>query len=279
MDNMNLPGFGTAPCNTLGVRWRLAVGDTDQSAMKPFGQPTATGEWTFQTTSWSAVLRAGDALAEGSREALEGLCRVYWFPLYAFVRRKGYPEEDAKDLTQAFFSRLLEKHGLSHAASDKGRFRTFLLCSMQNFLNNEWDRARALKRGGAVPAISLEGIDPETRYRLEPVETLTPDRLFDRRWAQETMSQALARLRAEFDGLGKSQRFDALKGFLVGGGDFGSYAAAAEALGVTEQAIKGAVLRLRRRLGELLRQQIAETVTDEAMIEQELRHLLEALCD
>lgn len=234
----------------------------------------------FRTTHWSVVLRAGEEESPRRRNALEELCRTYWFPLYAFVRRKGHKEEEAKDLTQAFFAHLLEKkHRLEGVGPEKGKFRTFLLCSLTNFLANEWDRARTLKRGGSVNFISLDEQDPEERYRLEPTDQLTPERLFERRWAQATMTQVLARLRSEFDEMGKERRFDTLKGFLLGDSEFTSYAEAAEQLGVTEQAIKGAVHRLRRRFGELLREEIGQTVEKPEAVDEEIRYLLAALRD
>lgn len=238
--------------------------------------PGSADARTFRSTLWSVVLRAGNPSLD-SPEALEKLCRTYWFPLYAFVRRKGFSEQDAQDLTQAFFGRLLSKQALAQVGPEKGRFRTFLLCSMNNFLANEWDRARTLKRGGNVEFVSRDELDFEERYQLGSPESSTPDQLFDRRWAEETMALALGRLRTEFEGSGKDERFGVLKGFLAGNSEFSSYAEAAAHLGVSEQAIKGAVLRLRRRLGELLREQIEETIDDPKLIDQELRHLLSAL--
>jgi len=234
----------------------------------------------FRTTHWSVVLQAGNAASPDSAAALERLCRTYWFPLYAFIRRKGHSEEDAKDLAQAFFAHLLDDHHrLGTVGPEKGKFRSFLLCSLANFLANEWDRRRTLKRGGAIQFMSLDEQDAEERFRIEPVDHLTPERLFERRWAQAVMAQVLARLRTEFDGAGKERRFDALKGFLLGDSTFSSYAEAAGQLGVTEQAIKGAVLRLRRRFGEVLREEIAQTVEQPEAVDEEIRYLLAALRD
>jgi len=233
---------------------------------------------SFRTTHWSVVLKAGHDSSPESSAALEQLCRAYWFPLYAFVRRKGYPEEEAKDLTQAFFARLLEKKGLERVGPEKGKFRTFLLCSLGNFLANEWDRARTLKRGGGLNFISLDEQDPVGHYRPEAEDDLTPERVLERRWAQAIMTQVLARLRAEFESSGREQRFDLLKGFLLGDSEFASYAEGATRLGVSEQAIKGAVLRLRRRFGELLREEISHTVDKPEAVDEEIRYLFAALC-
>lgn len=205
-------------------------------------------------------MAAGDAGSPQAREALERLCRAYWYPLYAYVRRKGYDAPDAQDLTQSFFARLLEKDYLSAADRKKGRFRSFLLGSLEHFLAREWTRARAQKRGGGQPAFSLDAVDAEERYRLEPVDELSPDRLFDRRWAMTVIAEAMARLRGECVADGKGELFEKLAGLLSGEKGEGRHGELASALGLSEGAVKVALHRLRRRFGELVRDEIAQTV-------------------
>jgi DNA-directed RNA polymerase specialized sigma24 family protein len=233
-----------------------------------------TQSGSFRTTQWTLVFNAADGGSPSNSDALEELCRSYWFPIYVFLRRKGYAEEQSRDLTQSFFARILAKNSLSFACPRKGKFRTFLLSSLNNFLANEWDRLKAQKRGGDREIISLDCEDAENRYAMESSFTGSPELHFDRKWAQEVMRRVMAALRAEFDSSGKSERFEHLKGFLLGDGPFESYAAAAKQLNTTEQAIKGAVLRLRRRVGEALREEIAGTVENEAEAQAEIRYLL-----
>jgi RNA polymerase sigma-70 factor (ECF subfamily) len=219
----------------------------------------------FAHTRWSVVLAAQDPVR--ATTALEELCRTYWYPLYAYVRRCGHSAEDAQDLTQAFFARLLEKNWLESVAPEKGRFRAFLLVALKHFLANEWDKARAQKRGGGVVPVSL---DAETRYQREPRDELSPDRLFDRQWALAVLAIVLHRL-------GDKQRlFAALRGTLTGEEPAGGYAAVARQLGLNEGAIKVAVHRLRKRYRELLRAEIAQTVSDPAQVAEELRSLFAA---
>ena len=231
----------------------------------------------FQTTLWSVVLAAGAAERTGAREALEKLCRCYWPPLYAYIRRRGYGPEDAEDLTQEFFQRLLEKDYLRLADQKRGRFRTFLLTSMQHFLINEWERQSALKRGGGQAQISWDRDAAEAFYLSEKSDQLSPEKIFERRWAVSLLEQVLSKLRQEYTRAGKAQLFDGLKDFLWGDTENASYAELAKGLAATEGALRVAMHRLRHRYRELLRAEIANTVADASEIEDEIRHLFEAL--
>lgn len=231
----------------------------------------------FAATRWTVVLAAAKGRASPeAADAMAQLCRVYWYPLYAFIRRRGYETHAAEDLTQEFFARLLEKHGLAGIDRAKGKFRAFLLAAVKHFLANERDRAQAQKRGGGRTVIAWEGLDAEARYRLEPAHELTPERLFERRWALAVLDQVLARLQAEFDEGDRTRLFETLKGTLTGGLDV-TYAVIAEQLGMSEVAVKVAVHRLRRRFRDVLREEIAHTVADPAEIDEEIRQLLDCL--
>ncbi|NLY00922.1 MAG: sigma-70 family RNA polymerase sigma factor [Rhodopirellula sp.] len=223
----------------------------------------------FATTHWSMVISAGGPRAAEAGRALAVLCENYWFPVYAFVRRAGHSAEDAQDLTQEFFVRLLDKHFLAVADRNKGRFRTFLLTAVKRFLANEYDRLQAKKRGGGQTIVSLDGL--EARYCQEPADTLTPERIFERQWALTLLDQVLARLQAEMAADGKAALFDALKGHLTGSQAV-SYATTAAGLRMTEGAVKVAAHRLRRRYRELLREEIAQTVASPDEIEEEVRY-------
>jgi RNA polymerase sigma-70 factor (ECF subfamily) len=231
----------------------------------------------FVATRWSVVLSARDRQSPQSTEALETLCRAYWYPLYAFVRRQGHSPPDAQDLTQEFFARLLQKDFLKAVARDKGRFRTFLLVALKRFLANEWHRAHAAKRGGCQTRFSLDAELAERRYGVEPVEKLTADRIYERRWALTLLDTTLARLQQEFAAAGKAEQFERLKGFLTTEADAAAGAKAAAALGMSEGALRVTVHRLRRRFGELFRKEIAHTVAVPAEVDAELRHLMEVL--
>ena len=209
--------------------------------------------------------RAADAMAE--------LCRTYWYPLYAYVRRRGHETSEAEDLTQEFFARLLAKDYLAGVDPEKGKFRAFLLASLKHFLMNEWDRSRAQKRGGGKPLVSLDALSAEGRYRLEPAHNLTAERLFERQWALTVLEQVLARLQAEWASHGRQAIFDALKGSLTGAAEAG-YAEIGDGLAMTEAAVKVAAHRLRRRYRELLREEIAQTVASPEEIDDEIRYLL-----
>ena len=230
----------------------------------------------FATTRWSVVLAAGHDTA-GGRESLAGLCQSYWLPLYAYVRRRGYSPEDAQDLTQAFFTRLLEKHWIAGADQARGRFRSFLLAAMKHFLADEWDRERAQKRGGGVALLPLEFATAEAQYAREPADAETPDRIFERRWALTLLEHVLARLRAEYVRDGKGPLFEALHPCLVGERTAQPYADLAGTLGSSEAAIKSAVHRLRQRYRRLLREEIASTIDGDDRIDDELRHLFAVL--
>jgi len=233
----------------------------------------------FATTRWSLVLAAGQATNVRSAEALASLCEMYWYPVYAFIRRQGCRAEDCADLTQAFFARVLEKNYFHDADPARGRFRAFLCASIRHFLSNERDRARTLKRGGTQPPISLDVETAEGTYRLEPRDDLTPEKLFDRRWALILLERVLARLRHNHVSAGKGEMFDRLKGFLTGDSTGVLYADVAKALGMTEGAVKVAVHRLRRHFRDTLIQEIAETVSDPADIDAEIEYLLKAVSE
>lgn len=231
----------------------------------------------FSTTRWSLVVAAGDARTEHSAAALASLCEIYWYPVYVFIRRQGYPADDCADLTQAFFTRVLEKNYFAAVDRERGRFRAFLCASLRHYLSNERDRKRALKRGGARPAISLDAETAEGRYQLEPREGLTPERLFDRRWALLLLERVLGRLQAEQHSAGRSAQFAELREFLSGDGGGVPYAEVAHRLKSTEGAIKVAVHRLRRRFRDLLVEEISETVDDPGEIDGEIAHLLKVV--
>ena len=231
----------------------------------------------FATTHWSLVVaaRSDEASQTRARKALEELCRAYWYPLYTFVRNRGHSSSDAQDLTQSFFARIIETSGFASADPERGRFRSYLLGAMKHFLANEWHRAQAQKRGGGVTFLELDALDPETRYALKPAETTDPQAGFDREWAQESIARAMEKLRADSETSGKGELFQALKGSLTG--DEPARSETAARLGITEGAVKIAVHRLRRRYRELLRAEIAETVTDPSDIDDEMRYLVAAL--
>jgi RNA polymerase sigma factor (sigma-70 family) len=231
----------------------------------------------FATTHWSVVVAAGRTDSPSVQAALSQLCQTYWYPLYAFVRRQGHSPHDAQDLTQEYFARMLEKNCLADVERSKGRFRSFLLASLKHFLANEWDKARAQKRGGGVTFIPLDAASAETRYGIEPADTETADKLFERRWALTLLDRVLTRLRDEYATQGKLRVFDQLKHTLTGESASAPYAELSIALGTTEGAVKVVVHRLRKRYRELLRDEIADTVSNKADVEEELRHLFDAL--
>jgi RNA polymerase sigma factor (sigma-70 family) len=235
------------------------------------------GARRFATTRWSQVIAAGDARTPDAGEALARLCELYWYPLYAYVRRWGYDADEAQDLTQEFFSRLLEKHYLRDADPARGRFRSFLLASLKHFLSNERDRVNAVKRGGRATVLPLEFESAEGRYSLEPPDAETPETVYERRWALTLLERTLGRLRAEFEGAGRQALFSRLEGHLTGEQDTVPYAELGRELGMSEGAIKVAVHRLRRRFGALLRAEILETVSDPDEVDEEIRYLFQAL--
>jgi RNA polymerase sigma-70 factor (ECF subfamily) len=231
----------------------------------------------FATTHWSIVLAARDPVQPQSREALSELCMIYWYPLYAFVRRRGQAPEEAQDLTQAFFLRLLEKDYLRVVDRAKGRFRSFLLAAFEHFLHNEYDRARARKRGGGRQPLSLDFTSAEDRYAVEPAHTETPDKLFERRWALTLLYCVLARLEQEWKDAGKEKIFERLRPCLLEEPQSLPYAAIGEELHMSPAAVKMVVHRLRKRYRALLREEIARTVEDPEQVDDEIAGLFAAL--
>lgn len=243
----------------------------------PSVEPGLAGSAQFTTTHWSVVLAAKAGESEEAERALAQLCGTYWYPLYAFVRRRGFSPSDAEDLTQDFFYRLLDRHYLSAVDYRKGRFRTFLLVALERFLANEWRRVRAQKRGGQITFVSMDQDAAEQRYALEPACWMSPEKIYEQNCALALLEQALQRLRREFDAQGKSARFEQLKPFLTADGPAASYAELAQRLGSTQASLKMAVSRLRARYGALLREEIANTVSSPEQVDEELRALLAGL--
>ncbi len=231
------------------------------------------GGGTFATTHWSVVLAAGSSDSPQAKAALETLCRTYWYPLYAYARRRGYGHEDAQDLTQGFLLQLLERNSFARVSPNKGRFRSFLLAGLNYFLADQRERATAQKRGGGKPVLSFDAQAAEQRYALEPVDNRSPDKLFERQWALALLDQVLIRLEREFREAGKTRLFERLREFLVAGTGEETYAEAAQGLGMSSEAFKKAVQRLRRRYYELFRQEILRTVSEPAEVEEEMRCL------
>lgn len=235
--------------------------------------PSAKVSGLFATTHWSVVLAAGQTESPQSAEALEQLCRTYWYPLYAFVRRRGYSPQDTEDLLQGFFARFLDKHDLGDVDQAKGRFRAFLLAALKHYLANEWDKAKAIKRGGLVEFLSLDAATAESRYYEEPVSALTPEKLYEQRWAYGLLERVMERLQQEFDTSGQSSLFEAVKDFLLGDSQDVSYADVAARQGLSEGALKKRVQRLRQHYQRLLREEIAQTVARPEDVEDEIRYL------
>jgi RNA polymerase sigma-70 factor (ECF subfamily) len=237
----------------------------------------AGGRRRFATTRWSLVLAAGGDPSEHADRALSELCADYWYPLYAYVRRRGYEAEDARDLTQAFFARLLEKRRLRAADPARGRFRSFLLASMKNFLTSEWRRQATLKRGAGVEILRIDYEGAEARYRVEPAHSLTPEAIYERRWALALLDRAIDDLRSSYTRRGKTELFDALKGHLGGDADAAPFSELSRRLGQSEGALRTALFRLRARWRDRLRELVAETVQEGDTIDDELHRLLAAL--
>lgn len=247
------------------------------------------GRWRFATTQWSVVLAAGKGGADTpagaapsageARDALSLLCRTYWYPLYAYVRARGHGADEAQDLTQSFFARLLEKNTLRAADPERGRFRSFLLASLKHFLANEWDRQSAQKRGGGRPVASLDVAydDAERRYAREPADTLTPERLFERGWAVTLLDTVLEDLRSRYAAEGKGELFARLKPYLAGDATAPPYAQTAADAGMSEGAVQVVVHRMRKRYRELLREHIEQTVESPEQAEEEIRDLFRAV--
>jgi RNA polymerase sigma-70 factor (ECF subfamily) len=252
---------------------------SNDSSERLEGVPASSGggaPGVFVTTHWSIVLAAQDKDAAGSAEALELLCRAYWYPLYAYARRSGQNPADAEDLTQGFFARLLEKDYLKSAAREKGRFRTFLLVALKRYLANEWDRSHARKRGGFNTIVPIDQAVAETRFAAEPSHSVPPDLLFDRQWATTLLDRSLARLREEYVTSGRAKLFEYLQNCLAQEESRLPYAEIAARLNLTEAAVKMAVHRFRARYREVLRAEIAQTVASAEDIDEEIRHLFSA---
>ena len=228
------------------------------------------------TTHWTVVLAAGKRSTPQSDRALEELCRTYWFPLYAYVRRRGHSKEDAEDLTQEFFARFLEKNYLEGLSAERGRFRAFLLASLKHFLANEWDKSRRQKRGGGVTPLSLDWQTADTQFQIAATAEPSPDKAFDREWAVTLLAKVIKRLQAECEADGRDKQFAELKIFLTAGKGELSHADAAKALGMDEGAVRVAVHRLRKRYRQLLRDEIAQTLADAADVDEEMRALFGA---
>src|SRR5947207_5124908 len=240
------------------------------------GQSTQNGAAAFATTHWSVVLAAqGESAA--AREALEKLCRTYWWPLYGFVRREGYRPEEAQDLTQAFFARLLERRDLETVRQERGRLRSYLLTSINKFLSKARHREMTVKRGEGRPLVSLDDLLARERADQEPAHKLSPDRIYERRWALTLLEQVLVRLRAEYEAAGKLPLFDRMKELLAGESGQLSQAEIAAEMGMNENAVKQAFHRLRHRYRQLLEEEIAHTVAAPDDVEDELRHFIAVL--
>jgi RNA polymerase sigma-70 factor (ECF subfamily) len=232
---------------------------------------------SFASTHWSIVLKAGDRPSPDSQQALEALCSTYWYPLYAYARRQGHAVDEAEDLVQAFFARLLEGDVLSVADPVRGRFRSFLRTAFRNFTVNERERLQAIKRGGSVRRLSIDVASGESKYRLEPAHLLTAERLYEKQWAVTLLDHVMSLLRDEFVRAGKERQFECLKAYLPGGRSEDGFAAASEQLGISKGAAMAATSRLRRRYRELLRAEIARTISDEEEVDDEIGQLFEAL--
>ncbi len=230
----------------------------------------------FATTHWTVVLAAGKRHTPQAAGALEELCRTYWFPLYAYVRRRGHAKADAEDLTQAFFARLLEKNFLAGVGSEKGKFRAFLLAALKHFLANEWDKSQAQKRGGGAAHFSLDWQTADTKFQVAATSEPSPDKAFDREWALALLAKVIERLQKECAADGKGKLFEQLKTFLMAGGGDSAQAEVAKSLGMEEGAVRVAIHRLRKRYRALLRDEIAHTLSDDAMVEAEMQALFGA---
>jgi len=239
------------------------------------GPTTAPGD-IFATTHWTVVLAAGKRRSPQADRALEELCRTYWFPLYAYVRRRGHHKEDAEDLTQAFFARFLEKKYLIGLSAERGRFRAFLLASLKHFLANEWDKSQRQKRGGGEKLLSLDWQTADTQFQVAATNEPSPDQAFDREWALALLGKVIERLKSECVADGKAKLFEQLKIFLTAGKGILTHADAAKNLNLDETAVRVAVHRLRKRYRTLLRAEISQTLADESQVDEEMRALFGA---
>jgi RNA polymerase sigma-70 factor (ECF subfamily) len=232
---------------------------------------------SFRTTSWSLILAAASDPTTAARQALSILCQTYWNPVYAFIRRKGYDPDQAQDLTQEFFARLIEKNYLGDADRERGRFRSFLLTAVKHFLANEWDRAQAQKRGAGRFPISIDTAAAEGWYVPAVVDPVTPECLFERRWALSLLDRVLSRLKEDYTAAGKADQFAVMESFLNNDPDGERYEQAADRLGVSSGALRMSVSRMRSKYRALLREEIAETVTTPEEVDEEIRFLLSSL--
>jgi DNA-directed RNA polymerase specialized sigma24 family protein len=248
----------------------MPLGQTEQ-------EPESSGAGDFHTTHWSVVTLAGQTASPQAAAALEELCRTYWSPLYFYIRRRGHGPEEARDLTQEFFLRLLKRNDFARADRQKGRFRSFLLGAMNHFLAYEWRKEQAARRGGGQRPLPLDDPRAEDGYRNEPVSDTTPEKLFERRWALTLFDRALTRLQEEWDADRKSRQFNRLKQFLSSQPADGEYVAVGAELQMSSGAVGAAVHRMRRRYRNLVREEIARTVDGPDELEAELRHLLTVL--
>ncbi len=242
-----------------------------------FKSAAQLGAGAFATTHWSIVLAANDWSSPQAAAALDRLCSIYWYPIYAYVRRQGQSPEDAQDLTQEFFARFFARNSLAGVDRSRGRFRSYLLGALKHFLADEWDRKHCLKRGGQACHFSFDAAAGETRYELEPADEHSPDRLFERRWALALLEVVWGQLQQEYQVAGKERLFARLNAFLTGEAERDSYGPAAKELQMTEGAVRMAVHRLRQRYGELFRQAVADTVAKPEDIVEEMRHLVNVL--
>jgi DNA-directed RNA polymerase specialized sigma24 family protein len=231
----------------------------------------------FATTCWSVVISAGRDSTPDSKRALESLCETYWYPLYTYVRRRVPDVNEAQDLTQAFFAELLEKNYVGSAAPDRGRFRAFLLTAFKHFLSKQWEKAKSQKRGGGRVPISLDFESADSTLRIEPASGLTAEQCYDQQWAIALLGHILERLEIEFEKAGKAKLFDLLKEFIIGDHTGTTYAQVAESLNMTEAAARKSASRMRRRYGELLREEIVQTVAGPDEVDDEIRNLFATL--
>lgn len=239
--------------------------------------PTPSSNSSFATTRWSVVLAACRSSSPHYEEALSSLCHTYWFPLYAYLRRRGYDPNQAEDYIQSFFAQMLEKQYLREVEPSRGKFRSFLLVALRRFVSDQHDRDQALKRGGGHNRLFIDLESAEGRYSLEPVSDLSPERVFEKSWALAVLEQTTARLEAEFKSMNKQKLFSRLRVYLGGEGDSAPYRNAAADLDMTEDAVKSAVYRLRRRYRQLLRNEIAQTVISNEQIDEEIQDLFAAV--
>src|SRR5262245_19945570 len=249
----------------------------DESRPRGSGTESGSGDAWFKTTHWSSVLHAADSNDPRAEASLSRLCQTYWYPLYYYIRRLGRSPEDAQDLTQEFLARLVHKDYLKGVKQEKAKFRSFLLVALKGFLANEWDRAHRLKRGGGQELVSLDAQNTENRFLAEPMDEMSPEKAFERRWALALLGQVLPRLETEFCTSCKGSLFQALKGLLSGEETGSSYAELGQRFGMSESNVKVTVHRLRRRYRELLREEVTATVDNSEDANEEIRHLFATL--